>query len=76
MRSFIYMEALIAAAAGACAPGCAGLVAAAGLPVFSLVGIASAVGLAILRSRAEPIDDDEKLPEQTAREPTSTTDFL
>ena len=74
------MEALIAAAAGACAPGCAGLVAAAGLPVVSLVGIAGAVGLAILRSRSEQSDANEhkqkQQVEQLRNEPTSKSDFL
>ena len=72
------MEALIAAAAGACAPGCAGLVAAAGLPVVSLVGIAGAVGLALYRARIdaqEPVDEKTELA-PPAPEPSGTYDFL
>ena len=69
------MEAVIAVAAGACAPGCAGLIAAAGMPMVTIVGIAGAVGLALLRSRNAP---EEPQPDKTmqADEPTSTGDFL
>ena len=51
------MAAIIAAAAGACAPGCAGLLAAGGsffsIPVLSAISVASVIGAALLRSNED-----------------------
>lgn len=78
------MAAIVAAAAGACAPGCAGLLAAGGslfsFPVISALSVVSVIGAALL-SKGKEEDDDTDLSGSTMNiqqqdAPKGTGDFL
>ena len=75
------MASIIAAAAGACVPGCAGLLAATSsfvsFPLLGVMSVASAVGMAYLtKSKEEETFDLTGSTEERQPPPIGTKDFL